>query len=62
VRAEVEVELCRVRDSNINSRSGRNVAGLAGLLLLVGAEEPGENPSGVRVAVLISLMVPRPFV
>jgi hypothetical protein len=28
-----------MRDSNINSRSGRNVAGLAGLLFLVGTEK-----------------------
>ena len=38
MRTEIEVELCRVSDPDVNGRAGRNVSGLPGLLLLVRAE------------------------
>lgn len=37
--AEVKVELCGVRDAEIDCGSGGDVAGLARLFLLVGAEQ-----------------------
>ena len=40
VRAEIEVELCRMRDPNIHCGPGGNVPALPALLLLVRAEEP----------------------
>ena len=44
VAAQVEVELCRMRDPDVDRRAGRDVAALATLLLLVRAEEPGVVP------------------
>ena len=47
VRAEVEVELCRVGDADIHRSAGGDVPALAALLLLVRTEqsegERGEN-------------------
>ena len=43
VRAEIEVELCRMSDPNIHCGPGRNVATLAALFLLVSAEQSGEK-------------------
>lgn len=40
VRAEVEVEFSGMRNAGVDSGAGRDVARLAGLFLLVGAEEP----------------------
>ena len=40
VRAEVEVELCRVGDADVHRGARWNVPALAALLLLVGTEEP----------------------
>lgn len=37
--AEIEVELSGVRDTEVDGGAGGDVAGLAGLLLLVGAEQ-----------------------
>ena len=39
VRAQVEVKLGGVGDANVHGGPGRDVAALAALLLLVGAEE-----------------------
>ena len=41
VRAEIEVELCRMGDPNIHCGTGGDVPALAALLLLVRAEEAG---------------------
>ena len=38
MRAEIEVELGRVSDADVDRGAGRNVSGLSGLLLLVRAE------------------------
>ena len=43
VRAEIEVELCRMSDPNIHCGSGRNVPALPALLFLVSAEQSGEK-------------------
>ena len=39
VRAEVEVELCRVGDAHVNGGTGGDVPALAALLLLVRTEQ-----------------------
>lgn len=41
MRAEIKVEFGWMGDSGVDGRSGRDVARLARLLLLVGAEQPG---------------------
>ena len=43
VRAEVEVELCRVGDADIHRSAGGDVPALAALLLLVGTEKSEEG-------------------
>ena len=43
VGAQIEVELCRMRDPNIHRGSGRNVPALSALFLLVSAEQSGER-------------------
>ena len=43
VGAQIEVELCRMRDPNIYCGSGGNVPALPALLLLVGAEQSRER-------------------
>ena len=43
VRAEIEVELCRMRDPNIHCGPGGNVPALPALLLLVRAEQSRER-------------------
>ena len=43
VRAEIEVELCRMSDPNIHCGPGRNVAALPALFFLVRTEQSGER-------------------
>lgn len=40
VTAQVEIEFGGMRDAEVDRGPGRDVPGLAGLLLLVGAEQP----------------------
>ena len=44
MRAKVKIEFCRVSDADVDSRAGRNIARLSGLLFLVRAEESGVVP------------------
>lgn len=55
VATQVEVKLCRVRNSHINGGACRNVARLAGLLLLVGAEQPEQKNIRSENAYLFTL-------
>ena len=51
VRAEIEVELCRMSDPNIHCRPCRNITALAALFFLVRAEQSGEKTLFIRARI-----------